>query len=104
MPGRTELTSETNIPRIWYLFIFSGFIYALIGVITFFMISDEKNITHLPAWFRRIIDGFAVCTFGVFVTRHPNRKPWRGWFTHQELLSYTFLSLIIHYGGMLPPI
>lgn len=89
---------------IYYLIAACGLVYSIIGIITYFTLTSEKNITHLPAWFRRTIDGLFILFFCFYVRKHPNKRPWRGWFKNEWILLYALISLLIHYGGMLPPI
>lgn len=93
-----------KIPKVWKLFIFTGFTYLIYGLYTFFAYPDERLITHLPAWFRRVFDGILVIIFGLITIKYPNKYPWRGWFIHSWILWYALFSLIMHYGGMVPPI
>lgn len=95
---------KRKIPKIWYLIILAGFIYIIIGIISIFAVPAEPKITHLPAWFRRILDGLFIVIFGLLVIKYPEKHPWKGWFDNSWVLSYGFVSLIIHYGGMLPPV
>lgn len=93
-----------KIPKVWKLFIFTGFTYLIYGLYTFIAYPDERLITHLPAWFRRVFDGILVIIFGLITIKYPNKYPWRGWFIHSWILWYALFSLIMHYGGMVPPI
>ena len=95
---------EDKIPTVWKLFIFTGFIYAIYGVYSYIAYPDERLITHLPAWFRRLFDGILVLLFGGITIKYPSKYPWKGWFQHSWILWYALLSLVIHYGGMVPPI
>ena len=95
---------NTKIPQVWKLFIFTGFLYTIYGIYSYITYPDERLITHLPAWFRRVFDGLLVVIFGIITINYPNRYPWKGWFSHSWILWYALFSLIIHYGGMVPPI
>ncbi len=95
---------NVNIPRVWKLFIFTGFIYAIYGIYSYLAYPEERLITHLPAWFRRLFDGLLVIAFGIFTIKYPDKYPWKGWFMNSWILWYALFSLIIHYGGMVPPI
>ena len=98
------MNENVKIPMVWKLFIFTGFIYVIYGIYSYISYPDERLITHLPAWFRRIFDGMLVIIFGLITIKYPNKYPWKGWFSHTWILWYALFSLIIHYGGMIPPI
>lgn len=98
-----EKIESTRIPLIWYLFFFAGIIYSLIGLLSLIFIHQEREITHLPAWLRRIMDGSFIIIISLIALINKNKRPWKGWFETPLLLYYSLLSLIVHYGGMLPP-
>jgi hypothetical protein len=79
-------------------------VYILYGLFTYIAYPDERLITHLPAWFRRVFDGLLVIIFGIITIKYPNKYPWKGWFDQSWVLWYALFSLVIHYGGMVPPI
>lgn len=103
-PQVHETRQEVIIPKIWYIIILSGLGYAIIGIITYFAYDTERTITHLPAWFRRTFDGVFVMIAGIIITQHPNRRPWRSWFNKSWVLWYSYITLVVHYAGMLPPV
>lgn len=92
-----------KIPISWKIISIIGFLYMVLGILTYFMEPADREITHLPAWFRRVIDGLFVFFISLYAIRAPNQRPWRGWFQHPKFLWYALISIVVHYGGMLPP-
>jgi hypothetical protein len=99
-----QYKQEASIPKIWYIIILSGLGYTIIGIFTYFAYDTERTITHLPAWFRRTFDGIFVMVAGIVITQYPNRRPWRNWFNNSWILWYSYITLVVHYVGMLPPV
>ncbi len=93
---------ETKIPLVWYILLIIGIIYTFIGFLSY-NAEGGYEITHIPAWIRRIIDGSFVIIVVILGIKNKETSPFKQWFANSWIITYSLISLIIHYYGMLPP-